>query len=79
VLNMNNLFRVNLIMAVVLVLIFLNLARARRSGEIWVGFAKYIRNGSPEMKRWFVGGVIINIIWAIAIIVAFFAQLLRFY
>lgn len=67
----------NLVMAIVLVLIVWNLVHAKGSGVIYVGLAKYIRNGSPEMRRWFLGGVIANVIGGIAMIVAFLAQLIR--
>jgi hypothetical protein len=67
----------NLIMAAALIFILWNLVHAKRKGEINVGFAKYIHNGSPSMKRWFIGGVVINVIWVIALIAAFVAQLAK--
>ena len=74
---MQDRFVVNGIMLAIVLLIFWNLSLAKRKGEIYVGFAKYIWNGSDAMRRWFIGGVIINVIWALAIIVAFVAQVVK--
>ena len=68
---------VNSVMAVALGLVVWNLVHAKRKGEINVGFAKYILDGSPAMRKWFVGGVIINVIWAFALLVGFVVQLLK--
>jgi hypothetical protein len=62
---------------IALTLILWNMVQAKRKGEINVGFAKYILNGSPSIKRWFVGGVIINVIWALALVTALTLQLAR--
>lgn len=73
----DNTILVNIIMAVVLLLVIWNLILAKRKGEINVGLAKYIWNGSPTMRHWFIGGVIVNVLVALWLIFAFAAQLMR--